>query len=875
MFHKINLFFWPLWLLAGILQAQPAAVKLTPQEEAVYKTQCRQMMEYLEGTLNFLGNPANPPAEKEIIINESYLKIFQNDKVQIEGDLDAHRVVPLHKDVQAYLKDVVFFFKKVSFSFHITDIRALPKPNGSIYFKVTMNRTLKGITVKGDTVDNQQLRYVEINLDPEKNSLKIASIYTTKPSDDREIEYWWNQLSPAWKHYFGKAIRVYDSIPLDKVVSFSDSTLVVEVKKVIASDSLAADTATLEQTEDSLINVNDSVAIYPDTLELPDNSLMIQLIRHLRNAREVDISNNLDIENLAPLSEMDNLRLLRCAHTLIDNLTPLRTLSRLQVLDITGCPVESLEPLRYVSELREVDAAYTAVKRGTVIVNFKKLETLNLSHTNLDSLPDLKGLSHLHTLELDATPLQNIDSLSGLHHLTALNLAKTPVRHFQPLSNLRALQSLNLDSTRITNLQPLAALDSLTILQINGTRVHDLSPLAGLRTLKYIYCDNSEIGFKEAAAFQKVNPGCQVIYNSKKLEQWWSTLPESWKNLFIAQGKLHQPVTKEQLHRLLLIKKLDLHGNHQIHSLKPLEILIQLQALNVAGTDIKDLQPLASVRTLRKLDISGTAVRSLAPLQKLKNLEKVNVENTAVNDLMPLAASHRLKLVLADGTKVKQRNVFALEKALPRCLVIYQTPQLNIWWNELDKPWQQAFAQQLEMDHPPTAEQLQELVNLKKIDITGHMDIENAEPLSVFAHLQTLRLDNTGITDILPVAGLKQLTSLSITNSPLWNISPLAQMKQLKVLNLENTSVEDLTPLRGLHRLEKLNISGTKARNLKPLAGLSALRELVMNNTRVNSLKYIMALPRLTLLRCDHTLLRAKKVENFKQKHPKTKVIFY
>ncbi len=874
MFHKINLLFGFLLLSAGTLLAQPMAVKLSPQEETAYKTQCRQMMEYLEGTLNFLGNPENPPAEKEIIINESYLKIFQNDKVQIEGDLDEHRVVPLHKDVQAYLKDVVFFFKKVSFSFHITDIRALPKPNGNIYFKVTMNRTLKGITVEGDTVDNRQLRYVEINLDPEKNSLKIASIYTTKPSDDLEIQYWWNHLSPAWRSYFGKAIRVYDSIPLDKVLAFSDSTLVVEQKKVIPADSLPSGT-TQNLTEDSLIRVNDSVVTYPDTLKLQNSRLMIQLVRHLRNAREVDITNNLDIENLAPLSEMDNLRSLRCAHTLIDNLTPLRTLSRLQVLDITGCPVESMEPLRYVSELREVDAAYTPLAKGGVVVNFKKLETLNLSHTRIDSLPDLKALSHLHTLELDATPLQTIDSLAGLHGLTALNLSKTPVSDFRPLSHLTSLQSLNLDSTRITDLHPLATLDSLTVLQINGTRVHDLSPLTGLKALKTIYCDNSGVDFKEATAFQKKNPHCQVIYNSQKLEQWWSTLPESWKNIFIAQGKLQQPVTKEQLHRILLIKKLDIHGNRAIHSLKPLEMLIQLNTLNIAGTAINDLQPLASVPSLRKLDISGTGVRSLEPLQKLKNLETINLENTAVADLSPLTGNHRLKRVLADGTKVKPRYVFALEKALPQCLVIYQTPQLKIWWNGLNKTWQQAFAGQLEMDDPPTAEQLQQLVNLEKINISGRMDMNSAEPLAVFTRLKTLRLDNTGITDISPLTGLKQLTSLSVTNSPLWDIGPLSGMKQLKELNLENTSVEDLRPLQGLHRLEKLNISGTKVRNLKPVAGLSALRQLVMNNTRVNSLKYVMPLPNLTLLRCDHTYLRAKKVEAFKRKHPKTKVIFY
>lgn len=874
MLYKINLFFWIGLFSFGSLAAQQSAVKLSPKEVSAYKTQCRQMMAYLQGTLNFLGDPANPPAEKEIIINNSYRKIFQNDKVQIEGDLDAHRVVPIHKDVQAYLKDVVFFFKRVTFTFHITRIQPMLTQKGRVYFKVTLNRNLKGVTVEGDTVNNNKLRYVEINLDREKNSLKIASIYTNKPNDDREIQYWWNHLSQAWKDYFGKSIRVYDSIPLNKIISFGNNNLVVETKKVI-SDSLSSDSTAANQDEDSLLLRKDSVIFVSDTLAITNTELMIQLIRHLRSSREIDISDNLDIENLSPLSEMDNLRSLDCAHTLIDDLTPLRSLSRLQTLDITGCPVESLAPLRYISALREIDAAFTSVSKVKVLANMRNLEILNLAQTHVDSLPDLKNQQHLRTLELNGTPLQNIDSLASLSGLTNLNIAKCPVKDFVPLAKLTALQSLNLDSTLITDLHPLKALGSLTILQINGTRVADLMPLAKLPALRYIYCDNSGIDNKAAAAFNKVNPQCQVIYNSQELERWWKMLPEVWKNIFMTHVGLHQPVTKEQLHKLLLLKKLNLKNNPAVKSLKPLTMLIQLRELNISGTSVSDLKPLATVRTLRRLDISHTPVRSLAPLQKLKNIQTINIEHSAIRNLLPLAGNSNLELILADSTQVKQINVFALEKHLPQCLVIFQTPQLKLWWNNLEKPWQEALSQQTELDSKPTAIQLQQLVNLKEISINNHLDIEDAEALIVFVHLKSLKLGNTSITDITPITELKRLKVLSVTNSPLWDISPLANMKQLESLNLENTSVEDLYPVQGLHQLQKLNISGTKIKNLKPLAGLTNLRELVINNTRVNSLKYVMPLSRLTLLRCDHTLLREKKVENFKKKHPDTKVIFY
>ena len=130
-----------------------------------------------------------------------------------------------------------------------------------------MSRNLKGNTVEGDKVDNNQLRYLEINRKPEKNSLKIASIYTNKPNNYLEIQYWWNHLSQARKNYFGRSIRLYDSLPLNKIISFSDISLVVETEKTI-QDSLQQDSTQLSPIEDSLLVIQDSVIFVPDTLAM-------------------------------------------------------------------------------------------------------------------------------------------------------------------------------------------------------------------------------------------------------------------------------------------------------------------------------------------------------------------------------------------------------------------------------------------------------------------------------------------------------------------------------------------------------------------------------------------------------------------------------
>ncbi|PLX05668.1 MAG: internalin, partial [Marinilabiliales bacterium] len=103
-----------LWNISANCQNE---IKLTAEEIEAYTQQSKQMVSYLEGTLNFLGDPNEVASEKDIIINESYTKVFVNDEVQIEDDLDENREIALSKDVQAYLKDIDFFYKNVSFTY--------------------------------------------------------------------------------------------------------------------------------------------------------------------------------------------------------------------------------------------------------------------------------------------------------------------------------------------------------------------------------------------------------------------------------------------------------------------------------------------------------------------------------------------------------------------------------------------------------------------------------------------------------------------------------------------------------------------------------------------------------------------------------------
>ncbi len=80
----------------------------------------QNLVDFLEYSFNTLGNAKTTVRDKDVIINQSFAKIFRDGDVQIEDDLDDNRETLINKDVQAYLKDIDFFFKEVVFSLNVS-----------------------------------------------------------------------------------------------------------------------------------------------------------------------------------------------------------------------------------------------------------------------------------------------------------------------------------------------------------------------------------------------------------------------------------------------------------------------------------------------------------------------------------------------------------------------------------------------------------------------------------------------------------------------------------------------------------------------------------------------------------------------------------
>jgi Leucine-rich repeat (LRR) protein len=806
------------------------AQKLSKDEVAKYENEINSMISYLEETMNFLGDSTTSALEKEIVFTESWSKIFIDDKVQIEDDLDVNRNTPINKDVQAYLKDIDFFFKWANFKLDLQSIANSTRDDGTVFFKATLTRHLTAKTITDEAIDNMKNRFVEINLDRQNNSLKIASIYTTKINEKEALRNWWNGLSQNWKTRLG-------------------------------SDVILDDSTTLAEL---------------NTSSLSDFSELDAKLKLVTQKQRVDISGIREIISLEPLSELSDLNWLDISGTSIEDLSPVRNLNKLKVLRANSTLIEDLTALKYNITLEELEVANTTIEDLSVLASLRNLLKLNINNTQVNRISNLKSCPNLTSLNLGSTRIANVGVLQDLTQLKSLDISNTAVRDLGPISNLKDLQSLNISGSAVSNLQALSGMENLRELYCSNTSISDLTPLKGNRRLSKIYCDHSGIHDAEASAFTQTNPFALVIYDTEALKTWWRELPIYWKAVFSKQIKVDSEPTTEQLHQIINMQELDLSGNTFMQNLMPVSRLTNLRSLNISNTEIGYLQPIQGLANLESLNISHTYISDLKPLQDMSNLKYLNIMNTPVKDLSALVNDDNIEVIEADSTTIGKSQVVALKESQRQVTVVYQTEALKAWWNGLDPIWQAIFRNAIgSQSETPNALELQQILDLRELEITPELPIISIEPLTDLMWLERLTINNQGVSDLKPLANKEFLLELNAQNNPISSLSPIESSTLLELLNIENTQIKDLGALSKMNNLVTLNASGTIVKSLKPLSNLQKLENLFVNNTNVRSISPVENMPSLKQLKVYNTKVKKRAVEQLQEKRLDLNIIYY
>ena len=871
-------------LILFFLTLSITAQNLSDKDIKEYETQIYQMVNYLQETVNFIGDPDNYAQEKDIIFKESYSKIFRDDNVQVEDDLDENRGTTINKDVQAYLKDIDFFFDDVEFTFDIQNVTPQINELGETFFKVEMIRTIAGNTITGDSIHNSRSRFLEINLDTYKKELKIVSFYTTKPNAREELFNWWNSMSDAWKKHLAKDYYISEDVEFSSVDKILTDGYTIFVKKEIAlQDSfmiVGNDTMSMDRIDelyghspDTVVYIDEVVSRWVEDTIITSLSPIYETLQQIAKITEVNVAGDENIEDLNPLSELSALRFLDCSNTKVSDINPIRNLNKIKELNISGTDIADISNLKYANIVQVFKADNTQINDISVVSFFKDLNNLSLANTSVNDINPLAVCTNLTTLNLSGTQITDLAPLTNLLNLYDLDISNTPVSDISPLHALVNLHFLNIEGTQVTDLAPLNNLDGLNEINFSNTQISDLMPLDKMSRLSKIYCDNSLVDKKMTDIFMSSNPNVLVIYETKALELWWNALPSFWKDLLTDQAMTSKKPTKEELHSIINIRNLKV--NHFIQDAEPISRLTNIEFLDMSDSKIDDLSPLYGLHNLKSLNVKNTVISDLSALSNLKNLKELNIENTDVKSLKPLYDLSNLSIIYADGSKINRDEVIGLKKQQRQLTVVYQTDELRMWWGNLDLSWREIFNSHLLCDSNPTAEQLQSIIDIEEVNVDPTNVVYSLEPLRQMAFLKKLIINNNQIQDLTPLSDKEYLEVLSVSGNPVDNIIPLANSHSLKNLNIENTPVSDLTPIASLKNVKVLNIGGTSVRNLKPLADYQSLEDLSIVNTYIKSVVPLENLTSLKHLKAYKTKIKNKHIELLKQKFPDLNVIYY
>ncbi|MEQ9442107.1 MAG: leucine-rich repeat domain-containing protein [Cyclobacteriaceae bacterium] len=348
----------------------------------------------------------------------------------------------------------------------------------------------------------------------------------------------------------------------------------------------------------------------------------------------------------------------------------------------------------------------------------------------------------------------------------------------EPLSKLVDLRYLDISNTRVDDLYPLRNLTKLEVLTCSQTEIADLGPLKYATSLREIICENTMIN------------DLSVLANFTKLEK-----------LYCSNTPVYQLAPLKSLKDLRC-------ANTAITSLAPLASMTNLVSLDCSGTSISDLQPMANTTEVTWLNIENTPIVDMGPLQALTKLQVLFLNSTPVEALEALNGLPALEKIYCDDTPIKQAEANRFMVINPKVLVIYESDQLQGWWQSLEPAWQQVFDKYVSVD-TLNKEKLAQIANLTEIDISGNRDIRQLDPLAKLTGLQQLHCENTGISSLSALEGMINLQYLNCAGTQVDSLGALSNARSLRILNIDKTAVSSLMPLNSISGIQRLSCEST------------------------------------------------------------------
>ncbi|MCM1158523.1 MAG: protein kinase [Bacteroidales bacterium] len=205
---------------------------------------------------------------------------------------------------------------------------------------------------------------------------------------------------------------------------------------------------------------------------------------------------------------------------------------------------------------------------------------------------------------------------------------------------------------------------------------------------------------------------------------------------------------------------------------------LPIETLYLAGNEIEDFSVVETLAQLKALCIAENPVSVLPDLSKCKSLATVALGGNIYENLDFLENSTAVTLYI-ENIHVNDDDFSVLER-LPGLIWIYSTGNQYGFYDELPKlTGLKGLALWDYMG--PDLSIIKSLPRLKVLLVSSGA-VESIAGIEGAVHLDTVCIDNTGVTDISPIKDLDKMTFFKINDLAIEDYTPLFECESLRVV---------------------------------------------------------------------------------------------
>ncbi|CAL6005344.1 leucine-rich_repeat protein [Hexamita inflata] len=392
-------------------------------------------------------------------------------------------------------------------------------------------------------------------------------------------------------------------------------------------------------------------------------------------------------------------------------------------------------------------------------------------------------------------------------------------------------------------------LDYLKVTQVFVSNCHNISFTEVPKLLKQLWICSSEI--KSLSGLENMNQLERLTLRQCNLSRIQDQLKvtqmlQSLRYLDVAQNDIStsEGICNEKLTSLNV-------SQNKLKSLNGFGDLTNLSSLDVSGNQLESVEELAYLTNLKELNISFNAIKSI---QTLHRLVKLVYFNLICNTVLDIETCLRMKGLLDLRTKNNfiQNSYVLLEHTNFKEVWLSEqlTPDTNDQEakklkdqcknsNMIDKYKNKVKNNSLEVKND---KYVRSLKFSDLIGVTKELSLQQCKNVSfelVPVLVQSLKVNSSGLQNILGLEQITQITSLELSDNLLEDVIEIQELTKLTRLVLSNNRISRLHWIKALTQLKYLDLQNNKFVSVECLKDVQSLSELFIQGNMVQDSDYL------------------------------------